>query len=297
MKVKQSILDLIKNRIVILDGAMGSLLIDEGLPAGLPPENWNITHPEIIQKIQKSYYDAGSDAVLTNTFGGSRIKLAALKHGEKVEEYNTAAVENARAICPEGRLIAGDIGPSGIFLPPIGNATEDILLENFFEQAKILAENEVDFFFIETMMDLQEAELAVQAVKKVTNLPIIASITYQKTKRGFFTIMGNTVVDCSTRLAKAGANIIGANCTITSEEMVDLVPTLKEATSLPISVKPNAGKPELRDGKIYYPTTTENFAKNILKMVQEKVSIVGGCCGTNPQFIKKIIEKIKANNI
>ncbi|HUT81047.1 MAG TPA: homocysteine S-methyltransferase family protein [Candidatus Bathyarchaeia archaeon] len=295
MKTKPSILDLLKNRVVVLDGAMGSMLIDEGLPAGLPPENWNVERPEIIQKIQKSYYDAGSDAVLTNTFGGTRIKLAALKHVDKVEEYNSAAVENARNVCPEGRLIAGDIGPCGIFLPPVGNATEDSLLENFLEQAKILAENNVDFFFIETMMDLREAEIAVQATRKISNLPIIASITYQKTKRGFFTVMGNTVADCVSRLTSAGANSIGANCTITSEEMVELVPYLKEATSLPISVKPNAGKPELKEGKTYYPTTAENFALNIQQMIQEKVSIVGGCCGTSPIFIKKIVEKIKAN--
>ncbi len=296
MKTKPSILDLIKDRIVILDGAMGSMLIDEGLPAGCPSEKWNIEHPEIIQKIQKSYFDAGSDAVLTNTFGGSRMKLSALKHGDKVEEYNIAAVDNARNVCPEDKFIAGDIGPSGVFFPPVGFAKEEDLFENFYEQAKILAKNRIDFFFIETMMDLKEAEIAVKAARKASNLPIIASITYQKTKRGFFTVMGNSVTDCSSRLIEAGANIIGANCTITSEEMVELVPILKQETSLPISVKPNAGKPELRGAKTYYPTTPEDFAVDIMKMIQEGASIVGGCCGTDQEFIKKIVEKIKANN-
>lgn len=290
---KKTILDLVKERVVILDGAMGSQLLAAGLQPGTPSEKWNVEHPEIIQRIQKSYFDAGSDVVLTNTFGGTRIKLEAFNQGDKVEEYNSVAVENAHSICPERGLIAGDIGPTGLFLPPVGKATIDDFYENFLEQAKILAENKVDLFFIETMMDIQEAAAAVKAAKKATNIPIIASITFQKTKRGFFTVMGNSIVDCANILSNLGVDVIGANCTITSEEMIDLVPELRKVTSLPISVKPNAGKPELKNGSTFYPTTSEGFSKDIQKMIINGANIVGGCCGTDQSFIEKIFEIVQ----
>lgn len=272
---------------------MGSELIAVGLPAGTPPESWNVIAPKKVQQIHKNYFAAGSDAVFTNTFGGTRIKLAALHHGDKVEEYNAQAVEIARSVCPDDCFVGGDIGPTGKFLPPVGKATIDDFSENFLEQAKILAENGVDFFFIETMMDIKEAEAAVLAARKVANIPIFASITYQKTKRGYFTIMGNSIEQCVTILEKAGSDVIGANCTIGSDEMIELIIQLRDATKLPISAKPNAGKPELRNGETVYPTIPEDFARDILQIVDAKANVVGGCCGTNPQYIRKIAEVLK----
>jgi len=290
---KKSILELIQERIVILDGAMGSALIAAGLPAGKPPESWNIERPQIIQELQKNYFLSGSDAILTNTFGGTRVKLGKHKHGEFVEEYNKKAVENARAICPKNGYVAGDIGPTGEFLPPVGKFTINGFEETFREQAEFLTQANVDFFFVETMVDIKEAEAAVKAIRRNSDMPIFASITYQKTKRGYFTIMGNTVEQCVKSLENAGANVIGGNCTIGSDEMVDLVPLLKQQTSLPISVKPNAGRPELIDGNTIYPTTPKDFAKDILQMVDKGAKIVGGCCGTSPEYIKLIAQKLK----
>ncbi|MHA1220733.1 MAG: homocysteine S-methyltransferase family protein [Candidatus Heimdallarchaeota archaeon] len=267
---KPSVLELIKQRVLVLDGAMGSMLISQGLPAGLPPENWNVTNPEKVRKAHEGYFTAGSDAVLTNTFGGSRLKLDAHGFGDKVKEYNLSAVELAREVCPD----------------------EDFY-ETFLEQAKILATAKVDFFFVETMMDVKEAEAAVKAIKKVSNVPIFVSITYQKTKRGYFTIMGDTVEDCVEILTQAGADVIGANCTIGSDEMIDLVPLLKEHSKKPILVKPNAGKPQLVSGKTIYPTSASDFARDISQMVELGARIVGGCCGTNPLFISKIVEQVK----
>lgn len=292
-----TILDLIKKRVVVLDGAMGSTLISAGLKGGVPPESWNIEKPEIIKKIHSDYFTAGSDVVLTNTFGGTRIKLEALKHGDKVEEYNVAAVEIAREVCPEKGFVAGDIGPTGKFLPPVGKATIDDFDENFLEQAKILTKNNVDLFFIETMTDIKEAVSAVKAVRKVSNLPIIASITFQKTKRGYFTIMGNKVEDSMTALVSAGADVVGANCTIGSDDMIDLIPLLKKATKVPICAKPNAGKPELISGETVYNTTPEQFTGDILQMIEKEVNVVGGCCGTNPEFIKTLTAVIKGRAI
>ncbi|MHA1169776.1 MAG: homocysteine S-methyltransferase family protein, partial [Candidatus Hodarchaeales archaeon] len=222
LKSKPAILDLIRKRIVILDGGMGSFLIDKGLPPGTPPEDWNVSNPKEVQEIHKNYYDAGSDVVFTNTFGGSMLKLMAHKHESSIEEYNKKAVELARKICPEQGYVAGDIGPSGAFLPPVGTATEEDFYNNFLEQARYLSEAGVDLFIVETMVDIKEAEAAVKAIRKISTLPILASITYKKTKRGYFTIMGNTVELCVKVLEEAGADIIGANCTLGSDEMVDL---------------------------------------------------------------------------
>ena len=290
---KRTILDLIAKRVVLLDGAMGSELIARGLSAGTPSENWNVTNPEKVADIHKNYYSAGADAVITNTFGGTYAKLAALKHEKHIEEYNIKAVEIARSVCPEGKFVGGDIGPTGLFLPPVGKATIDDFSDNFTQQVKILNEQEVDFFFIETMLDINEAVAAVTAAKKAAGIPIFASITYQKTKRGYFTVMGNTVEECVSKLEVAGANVIGANCTITSEEMIDLITAIRKNTARPVSAKPNAGKPELRNGETFYPTSPEDFARDIQQIIEAKANVVGGCCGTNPQFIEKIANILK----
>lgn len=272
---------------------MGSLLMAKGLSPGNPPESWNVSNPVKVQEIHQDYFKAGSDAVLTNTFGGSRLKLEAHDHGDKIEEYNQKAVELAKSVCPDGCYVAGDIGPSGKFLPPLGDVSIDDFFNNFLEQASILAKAGADFFFIETMVDLLEAEAAVKAAKKVSNIPIFASITYQKTKRGYFTIMGNSVDHCIDILEKAGASVIGANCTIGSDEMIDIVPLMKAGTEKPISVKPNAGKPNLIYGETVYPTKPINFAQDLTKMIFHGARIVGGCCGTNPEFIKVITRQLK----
>lgn len=285
MNTKKPILNLVKERIVLLDGAMGSVLIDLGLEPGTPPESWNVTYPEKIQGIHLGYFNAGSDAILTNTFGGSGMKLAAHKHGNNVEKYNKKAVELAKAICPENCYVAGDMGPSGAFLPPVGKVTVDDFYNNYLEQAGYLADAGVDFFFIETMVDLKEAEAAVKAAKSISNKPIFASITYQLTKRGYFTIMGDTVPECVKTLEKAGANIIGANCTIGSKEMVDLIALISTETKLPILAKPNAGKPILQSGKTVYPTSVKDFTEDISKIIDKGANVVGGCCGTNPEYI------------
>jgi 5-methyltetrahydrofolate--homocysteine methyltransferase len=290
---KPSVLQLIQERIFVLDGAMGSLLMAKGLPPGKPPDSWNSSNPVKVQEIHQDYFNAGSDAVLTNTFGGSRLKLEAHNYGDKTEEFNQNAVELVKAVCPDDCYVAGDIGPSGKFLPPLGDATIDDFNDNFNEQASILAKAGVDFFFIETMVDLLEAEAAVKAAKKVSNIPIFASITYQKTKRGFFTIMGNSVDQCCETLEKAGVSVIGANCTIGSDEMIDIVPILKTGTNKPISVKPNAGKPNLIKGETIYPTKPKDFARDLTQMISHGARIVGGCCGTNPEFIEILVKQLK----
>ena len=285
---KKPILELINERILILDGAMGSMLLAQGFPAGTPLEIWNIDHPEKIMKIHKDYFEAGSDAVFTNTFGGSALKLSAYKHGSSIEEYNRKAVEIAMEVCPEDGYLGGDIGPSGVFLPPVGNGTVEQYEANFYEQAQFLAKAKVDFFVIETMIDIRESVAAVKAAKKAANLPVFASIAYQKKPKGYFTVMGDTVEKCVKELEKAGADVIGANCSIASDEMVDLITQINQYTNLPILAKPNAGKPELVKGKTVYNAKPEDFANDLIQMIEAGARAVGGCCGSTPEFIKEI---------
>ena len=294
--MKKSILEVLDERVIILDGAMGSMLISQGLEPGIPPESWNVQFPDKIKKIHQNYFEAGSDVVLTNTFGGSPLKLEAHGHEESVRKFNIKAVELAKEVCPENCYVAGDIGPSGKFLSPVGTATSNDFDINFLEQAKALEEADVDLFYIETMVDINEAEAAVRAVRKTSDKPIFCSMTFNKTKRGFYTIMGNNVEQCVNTLKRAGANVIGANCTISSKEMVELVPIISNYSDLPVLVKPNAGQPQLVEGITVYDAQPEEFSEDIINMIKADARVVGGCCGSTPEFIKAISTKIKREN-
>lgn len=289
-----NVIEFMKKEILILDGAMGTQLIERGLKKGECPELWNLEKPEIIMEIHRNYFEAGADAVLTNTFGGNSIKLAHFKLEERAREINLAGARIAVGVKPEGKFVGGDIGPTGKILKPYGPLDEMSAISSFEEQAKALAEGKVDFIIIETMSDLKEAILALRGAKKVTFLPVLVSLTYQRTPRGFFTIMGNSLPDCVRTLEEEGADAIGTNCNIGSAEMVLLVKELKAQTSLPIFVEPNAGKPILsEEGIVHYEESPEYFAENILKIFELGVNGIGGCCGTTPLYIKKIVEKIR----
>ncbi len=289
-----NIIEFMKKEVLILDGAMGTQLIERGLKKGECPELWNLEKQEIIMEIHRNYFEAGADAVLTNTFGGNSIKLAHFKLEEKAREINLAGARLAVSVKPEGKFVGGDIGPTGKILKPYGPLDEITALSSFEEQAKALAEGNVDFIIIETMSDLREAVSALRGAKKATSLPVFVSLAYQRTPRGFFTIMGNPISQCVRTLEDEGADAIGANCNIGSEEMILLVKELKALTTLPIFVEPNAGKPILSEnGTICYEESPEYFAENISKIFELGVNGIGGCCGTTPLYIKKIVEKIR----
>ena len=212
------------------------------------------------------------------------MKLAAFGLGERMEEINRKAAEIVRSQCPEGKYVGGDIGPTGKLVKPYGDAEPDDLKRVFAEQAKALAEGGVDFFIIETMMDLTEALAAVAGAKE-TGLPVFASLTYNKKKRGYFTEMGNKPTDAARALVEAGASGVGANCTLRIGDMVDLVGEIRGAVNVPVFVEPNAGSPELVDGKAKYVDGPEEFAAVVPDLVRAGANIVGGCCGTTPQTI------------
>jgi len=277
---------------VLFDGAMGSLLIAQDLRHGDAPELWNVENAVVIEGVHHAYFEVGADVVTTNTFGGTRLKLDAKGLGDRIEELNRAGAELAVAIRPEGKFVAGDIGPTGKVTGLPGAVSDEDLRDAFAEQARVLAAAGVDFIIIETMYDLGEALAAVSAAKD-TGLPVIATMTFDEKPRGFFTLMGNRVEDCISALENAGASVVGANCTLAPDEMIKLLRTMRPTTSLPILIQPNAGQPSLVNGKAVYSAEPEDFAMEVRQLLEAGANAVGGCCGTTPEFIGQIASEVE----
>jgi len=285
---KKPILELSRQRAVLFDGAMGTMLFSYGLPLGTPPELWNLSHPEVVLKIHQKYIQAGADVIQTNTFGASRLKLRKSGNEKKMEKLNEAAVKIARKACPKGKYVAGNIGPTGEFLEPVGKAKYKDLKTAFSEQAQILHSTGVDLFSVETIYDLREALAAIEGVREVSSLPLFVCMTFEKKTKGYFTLMGDEVLSSLKKLEQAGADAVGANCTLGSKDMVKLASVMKKSTKLPLIVQPNAGMPKLVRGKTVYLQKPDSFANDVLRMVKSGANFVGGCCGTTPEFIKMI---------
>ena len=282
------------SKIVLFDGAFGTELIKRGLEPGKVPDILNIENPDIIVEIHKSYYDAGSDMCQTNTFGSTPLNLRRHNLEDQIQEIIETALNNIKKVCPTGRLIVGDIGPTGEFRPPVGDASSEEWHSSFKMQSKLLDKG-VNLYHVETISDLEEILTAIQAIREISNKPIIASITYKKTKRGFFTIMGDSLEKCIKALESEKVDVIGANCTLGSGDMLDLVKQAIEMTSIPISAKPNAGQPRIEGLQTFYDQPIEEFVRDIQEMINVGVKVVGGCCGTSPKTIneiRKIIDKI-----
>jgi 5-methyltetrahydrofolate--homocysteine methyltransferase len=283
-----------KSKVILFDGGFGTELIKRGLKPGMLPDKLNIEKSDMIKEIHKSYYDAGSDMCQTNTFGSTPLNLRRHNLEGRIGEIIEKALDNIKEVCPTEKLIVGDIGPTGEFRPPVGEATSEEWYSSFTTQAKLL-EKGVDLFHIETISDLQEIITAIQALKEVSSKPIIASVTYKKTKRGYFTIMGDSLEKCIRALETENVDVIGANCTLGSVDMIDLLEQAVNLTEKPISVKPNAGQPRVEGINTYYDQPIQDFAQDIQKMINLGAKIVGGCCGTTPQTIneiRKIIDSI-----
>ena len=291
--MKLSLLDLAKGRTVLLDGALGTELMARGLPQGASPESWNSDRPEAVRGVHRDYFAAGSDVVSTNSFGGSRIKLAGHGLEGRTAELNLAAARLARAAAPPDGYVAGSIGPTGKFLKPQGEFSEDEFESVFAEQASALAEGGVDILLIETQYDLREALSALRGARRTGTLPVFVTMTFNAVPRGYFTLMGDTVVRCMTDLERAGAAAVGANCTLNSQQMVDLVASMRRETGLPVIVQANAGKPILgADGRVTYSQTLEDYVRFVPDLIRGGANFVGGCGGTTPAFIKAMAASI-----
>lgn len=284
----------IKRRVVIFDGGMGSMLIAAGLTQREVPEAWVLSRSEKIGEVHEAYLAAGAEVVTTATFGASRLKLQSSEPGRKLDavKVNEKAVEIARKAIERSlkhdRFIAGDIGPTGLFFPPVGTLKAEDARAAFREQAKALAGAGVDIFIIETMYDLREAVEALRAVREVSKLPAVVTLTFDRKPRGFFTMMGDTTEAAAETLLKEGASVIGANCTLQSGEMIDLVEEFRMVTGAPLLFQPNAGRPVMEHGLPVYKQRPKEFAQDVVKIVAAGASAVGGCCGTTPDFIREI---------
>jgi len=288
-----SLLDLIQKRVVLLDGAMGTELMHHGFTQGTCPELWNEEKPDIIMSIYKNYFKAGSDAVLTNSFGGSKLKLASYGLDERCYELNRKSAELAAQIRPEGRFVGGSIGPTGKFLKPQGTYSENDFEKSYFEQAKGLSDGGVDFLLIETQYDLQEARCAFKAAKKANDRPVFLTMTFNKTPHGFFTMMGNSIIDLINAFQDHDISGIGANCTLNSKDMADLIKIMRENTTLPLLAQANAGQPEMdKSGKVTYNQGIDNYVSFIPEIIKNGANIIGGCCGTDPEYIERIAHLI-----
>ncbi|NQU16626.1 MAG: homocysteine S-methyltransferase family protein [Candidatus Saganbacteria bacterium] len=283
--MKKNLLKELKRRVLVIDGAMGTLLMEGGVK---PEDNFdlqNLKNPELVKSIHKSYIDAGADIIETNSFGANRLKLPS----EKVKEVNQAAVRIAREAAGDKAFVFGSVGPLGKLLKPHGEVSFDQAYNVFAEQIKALAEASADAICIETISDIQEMRAALLAAKDNVKIPIICSMTYEKDGK---TIFGTPIEAAAVTLESLGADVISLNCSTGPKDMQKVAKRLRKTTSIPIMVMPNAGMPELVDGKAIYKMTPEIFAKQAVEFAKLGVSIVGGCCGTTPQHIRAVKSKI-----
>jgi 5-methyltetrahydrofolate--homocysteine methyltransferase len=279
---------------LIFDGATGTYLQEHGLESGGSPELMNASEPETIREMARHYFEAGSDIVLTNSFGGNRFILAKYGEAERLTELNRLAAEHARSVAPPGKYVAGSIGPTGKFLEPSGNVTEDELYDTFTEMSKAFEAGGADAVMIETQLDLEEASIAVRAAKENTDLVVMATMTFDKGPRGFFTMFGNTPERAVEGLQEAGADIVGTNCGSGIERMVEIATLMRAATDGYLVVQSNAGLPEIRQGQVCYPETPEYMAEQYRKLAELPVNILGGCCGTTADHIRAVVKSVKS---
>jgi methionine synthase I (cobalamin-dependent) len=284
----QLIQELIAAGPVVTDGAWGTQLQQRGLEVGACPDAWNLAHPDRVEQVARAYVEAGSRVILTNTFGANRFILA--KHGlaEKVAEINRAGVEISRRAANGKARVFASIGPSGVMLL-MGEVQPEELREAFAVQAQAIAAAGADAIVIETMSDLAEAKLAVEAAKS-SGLPVVACMTFDSGKNRDRTMMGNTPEQAAQELTAAGADVIGSNCGQGIEGFHEICRRLHAATDRPVWIKANAGLPEILDGKTVYGMTPRKFALHVPALIEEGASFIGGCCGTSPDFIRAACE-------
>ncbi len=279
--------------VLIADGSTGASLHKMGLKAGTPPEDLVFDAPEMVLKLEGGFVEAGSDIILTDTFGGSRVLMQKSKYANRVAELNQRAAELARqaASAREGVLVGGSIGPTGQLMKPYGPLTVEEATAAFAEQAKALAAGGVDLLVIETMFAFEEADAAFKGARSVTDLPIVVSFSYD---RGVRTMMGVKPADMFKHYKDMGAVMIGANCGTSLENMEKIQQEYAGcAEGMPLWAKPNAGLPHLVDGETVFDVTPEQMAEYALKYVKLGAKVVGGCCGNLPGHIAAIAKAVK----
>jgi 5-methyltetrahydrofolate--homocysteine methyltransferase len=281
--------DLRQHKILLSDGAWGTFLQAKGIEPGECPELWNITHRTEVLNIASSYLEAGCDIIETNSFGGSRFKLAQYGLSDRVFELNETSALISREAAGKNKYVAGSIGPTGKMLL-MGDVTEYELYDAFGNQAAALEKGGADIIIIETMSDLDEASIAVKAAREYTKCTVILTMTFSKTLKGEYrTMMGATPEEMVVEMKNAGAHIIGSNCGNGIEEMIGIVKIIRNIDKdIPVMIQANAGVPELVDGKTVFRESPQMMASFVPELIKAGVNIIGGCCGTTPEHIREI---------
>ena len=281
-------------QVLISDGAWGTFLHKLGLEVGDCPEIWNLTHREEVRSIAESYIDAGADMVLTNSFGAHPIKLEHYGLQDLAFEINKAAAEISREAAGDDHFVLGSIGPSGAILV-MDEVSPETLYDGFRVQVEALSQGGADAICVETMSAIDEACLAVRAAKEFTDLEVVCTFTYAKTVHGYYrTMMGVSPEEMVRTVKEAGADIVGANCGMGFEQMIEIVQAIREADpSTPVLVHANAGIPVIKDAKTVFPETAEMMAARVQDLIRAGANIIGGCCGTTPEHIRAFVREIR----
>lgn len=274
----------IQEKILILDGAMGTMLQERGLQPGQSPEELNLTMPEVVASVHRDYIKAGADIIITNTFGGTRFKLDHYGLGDRLAEINTRAVEIARSVAGTSAYVGASIGPTGQFVEPLGEVPFDRMKEAFREQAEALVAAGADLISLETFLDIKECRAAVIAIREVSaTIPVIAMLTFDDNGRS---VLGTPPEAAAITLTAAGADIVGSNCGLGVDGIYDILCRMRTVTGLPLISQANAGLPQLIGDKTIFPGTPDEMAAYHQRMAELGVRIIGGCCGTTPEHIR-----------
>lgn len=286
---KNDFKDLTKN-ILLLDGATGSNLMAAGMPRGVCTETWVLQHREILQQLQKAYINAGSRVIYAPTFGANRINLKMHHLEDKIKEMNYELVAIAKKSAEGKAFIAGDITTTGKMMAPAGDLTYEEAFEVYKEQISFLRDAGVDMIIAETMINIEETLAAVDAASQVCELPVLCTMTVEADGSIF---SGGNAVEAALALESAGASAVGINCSVGPDQLVSVVRNIKEAVSIPVIAKPNAGMPLIDEqGNAVYNMTPAEFAQHMKVLVENGASIIGGCCGTTPEYIRAVAEEL-----
>lgn len=276
--------------ILLLDGATGSNLMASGMPRGICTETWVIEHKDVIQNLQKSYIQAGSQVIYAPTFGGNRMNLMKHDLADHIEEINRTLVGYSKELAGNGVYVAGDITTSGSFITSDGDYTYDNAFKMYQEQIRLLADAGIDLIAAETMINIEETLAAVDAASSVCDLPIMCTMTVEADGSIF---SGGNAVEAAVSLEAAGADAVGINCSVGPDQLVSVVRNIKENVSIPVIAKPNAGMPTINEnGQAVYSMKADEFASYMKVLIDNGASVVGGCCGTTPAFIKALHDTI-----
>ena len=277
--------EFLKDNLVLLDGAMGSLIYEKGVFIDKCYDELNLSRPELIKSIHEEYIRAGARVIETNTYGANRFKLKSHHLIDQIDAINTTGVSLAREAAGDKAYVAGSMGPSGVEIEPWGETSLEEVFEAYAEQAGIMHKAGVDLFILETFQDIREMEQAISAIRSVSELPVIAMMTVGEDGK---TRYGVDLDDVTCRLQNSEATVIGLNCTVGPKPMLDFVENMSRISDKPISVMPNAGRPQYTDGRMIYMSTPEYFSVYSKRFIDKGVRVLGGCCGTTPEHISKM---------